>query len=338
MKPALAAVALALLVSACCPNLGAQGTAETPSAPASNALSRSQAKGPTFKVQVNLVQVEASVRDEQGRVVDNLTRQDFRLYEDGVEQQIRYFSHDELPLAIALVLDSSTSVAAALQDLREGALDTLSLLKADDEVAVFSFTEKPQLVQGLTTDRSALLEDIAAIAPGGGTNINDALYAASHYLGQQVHGPRHAVILVSDNVASDRGTYDEQHVVRAALDSGTLIYSIKVGFWDHSRLYYLMHPDPYLGWVNRICHETGGEVIDSQTVGSVTAALATIISQLKEGYTLGYISTNQRQDGSFRKIAVRLAAAPRNPRRKYTISARRGYYAPAGLGTYNPTP
>ena len=339
MKHALAVGSLALLVLVFGPGVGAEAAAE-PSlqASVSTATSRDQAGSTTFKIEVNLVQVEATVNDEQGRAVGNLKRPDFRLFEDGVEQQIRYFSHDELPLAIALVLDSSTSVAAALQDLREGALDTLSLLKPDDQVAVFSFTEKPQLIEKLTTDRNAIIEDIAAIAPGGGTNINDALYQASLYLGREVRGRRHAVILVSDNVASDRGSYDEQQVVRAALESGTVIYSIKVGFWDHSRLYYLMHPDPYLGWVNKVCRETGGQVIDSRIVGSVSSALAAVINQLKEGYTLGYTSSNQRQDGTFRRIEVRLANGGKKSRHRFKIYARSGYYAPLGPDPHNSTP
>jgi VWFA-related protein len=282
----------------------------------------------TIKVEVDLVPVEVSVRNQDGRPLENLRRDDFRVLEDRVEQRIRYFSQAELPLALALVVDSSTSVAASLADLRRGALETLSLLKPDDQVALFSFTEKPEQVRALTTDRSALAEDIAAISPGGGTNISDALYEAALYLGRAAPGRRHAIILVSDNEPSVRGQHDNSQVIRAALDSATVIYSIKVGYFEHSRWYYLTHSDPALGSVEKDCRQTGGAVLDSRSAGSVTSALATLIAWLKEGYSLAYSSTNHRQDGAYRRIEVRLAPRFGNSRKKYTLYARDGYYAP----------
>jgi VWFA-related protein len=290
--------------------------------------SQQPAATPTIKVEVDLVPLEVSVRDQGGRPLENLRRDDFRVLEDGVEQQVRYFSHAEIPLALALVVDSSTSVAASLADLRQGALETLSLLKPDDQVALFSFTDKPELVRTLTTDRSALAEDIAAISPGGGTDITDALYEAALYLGQAAPSRRHAIILVSDNEPSDRGQHDDSQVIRAALDSATVIYSIKVGYFEHSRWYYLTHADPALGSVEKDCRETGGVVLDSRNAGSVTSALATLIAWLKEGYSLAYSSTNRRRDGAYRRIEVRLTPHFGNPRKKYIVYARDGYYAP----------
>jgi len=279
-----------------------------------------------IKVEVDLVPVEVSVRDPRGRPLENLTRDDFRVLEDGVEQKVRYFSHADLPLAVALVVDSSTSVAASLLDLRQGAVEALSLLKPEDQVALFSFSDKPELEHGLTTDRKALAEDIAAIMPGGGTDISDALYLAGEYLGLAAPGRRHAIVLVSDNEPSDKGQHDDSQVIRAALDSATMIYSIKVGYFEHSRWYFLTHSDPALGSVERVCRETGGTVIDSRNSGSVTSALATLIAWLKEGYSLAYSSTNPRQDGTYRKIEVRLG--PRFGNRKYFVFARQGYFAP----------
>jgi Ca-activated chloride channel family protein len=288
--------------------------------------SQQPAVASTIKVEVDLVPVEVSVRDPRGRPLENLTRDDFRVLEDGVEQNVRYFSHADLPLALALVVDSSTSVAASLVDLRQGAVETLSLLKPDDQVALFSFTDKPELEHGLTTDRKALAEDIAAIMPGGGTDINDALYLAAEYLGLAAPGRRHAIVLVSDNEPSDKGQHDDSQVIRAALDSATMIYSIKVGYFEHSRWYFLTHSESELGSVEKVCRETGGTVLDSRNSGSVTSALATLIAWLKEGYSLAYSSTNPRQDGTYRKIEVRLGGRYNN--HKYFVFARQGYFAP----------
>ena len=314
----------------------AQGTASSP-APVQNGPQASSAptasspgivQSSLIKVEVDLVPVEVSVRDPRGRPLDNLTRDDFRVFEDGVEQQVRYFSHADLPLALALVVDSSTSVAAALTDLRLGAYDTLSLLKPEDLVAFFSFADTPELVRGLSTDRAALAEDIVAVSPGGGTDITDALYASAEYLGSAAPGRRHAIILVSDNEPSDRGLHNDSEVIRAALNGATVIYSLKVGYFEHSRWYYLTHSDPALGSVERVCRATGGAVLDSRNEESVSAALSTLIAWLKKGYSLAYSSTNPRQDGAYRKIQVRLAPRFGSPGKKYNLFARQGYYAP----------
>jgi Ca-activated chloride channel family protein len=323
MKQVLKLGNLALLV-ACGLSFGAQVTAS----PAGAAPTAAQAGFPTLKVNVNLVLVEVSVHDERGAPIADLKKEDFRVYEDGVEQQIRAFSHDELPLALALVVDSSSSVAAALGELRASALDTLALLKPQDEVAVFKFTEKPELMDGLTADRQAIAEDLWAISPWSGTNINDALYDAAVYLGREARDRRHALVLVSDNESSEKPAHDERQVIRAALQAGTLIYSIKVGYLEHSKGFLRSHPEAASHSVEKICRETGGQMIDTRGWGSVTSAMATIITWLKQGYTLGYTSSNPRQDGAYRTINVRLAAPWKDSPHKYALYSRPGYYAP----------
>lgn len=314
-----------LLLSACLA-AGAQGPVVTsPSKAAPKSVSAA-----TFRSNVDLVLVEAGVHDEHGRAIGNLARDDFRILEDGREQVISAFSHEELPLAVALVIDNSSSIVAALQELRAGALDTLALLKRDDEVAIFSFGEKPEMAEALTSNHEALSVDLWALSPNGGTAINDALYDASLYLGHAAPGRRRAVILISDNEASAEQTRTVPDVVRAAEQSGTPIYSVKVGFLRHSRAFFLTHPETRLHDVEKICRLTGGEVIDTSTGVSVSSAMETIITWLKQGYTLGYSPTNKSQDGKFRTIEVRLSNRTEARSRKETIYARQGYYAPAG--------
>ena len=240
------------------------------------------------------------------------------------------FSHEELPLAVALVIDNSSSIVAALEELRAGALDTLALLKPDDQVAIFSFGEKPEMVEGLTSDHEALSVDLWALSPYGGTAIDDALYDASLYLGRTARDRRRAVILVSDNEPSDEQTRDVAQVVRAAQQSGTPIYSVRVGYLQHSRTFFLTHPESRLHDVEKICKQTGGEMIDTRSGISVTAAMETILTWLKQGYTLGYSPTNKRLDGTYRTVEVRLNDRGEARSHKYTIYARQGYYAPIG--------
>jgi len=315
---------LVFLLLTAAPRLGAQAPAPT---------SRDKASGAppsvaTFKVDVDLVLVEVGVHDEHGRAVGNLQQEDFRVFENGVEQPIRAFSHEELPLAVALVIDNSSSIMAALQELRAGALDTLALLKPDDQVAIFSFGEKPEMVEGLTSDHEALSVDLWALSPYGGTALNDAVYDAALYLGREARERRRAVILVSDNEPSDEETRDVPQVVRVAEQAGTPVYSIKVGNLQHSRTFFLTHSEPRLHDVERICRQTGGEMIDTRSGTSVSSAMETIINWLKQGYTIGYSPSNKRRDGTFRTIQVRLNESREAHAHKYTIYARQGYHAP----------
>ena len=297
----------------------------------STSLDKTASKPPdavTFKVDVNLVLVEVGVHDEHGRAVGILKQPDFHVFEEGKEQVISTFAHEELPLAVAFVIDNSSSIVAALHEQRAGALDTLALLKPDDKVAIFSFGEKPELVEGLTSNHEALSVDLWALQPYGGTAIDDALYEAALYLGRTAPDRRRAVILISDNEPSNEETRDVAQVVRAAQQSGTPVYSVKVGFLQHSRTFFLTHPDTRLHDVERICRQTGGEVIDTRNGISVTSAMETILTWLKQGYTLGYSPTNKRRDGSYRTIEVHLNERRDAHMHKYSIYARQGYYAP----------
>jgi len=317
---------LAFLLLSGCWRLDAQATAP-PSHDKAVATPPSTA---TFKVDVDLVLVEVGVHDEHGRAVGNLKQENFRVFEDGAEQPIRAFSHEELPLAVALVVDNSSSIAAALEELRAGALDTLALLKPVDQVAIFSFGEKPEMVEGLTSDHEALSVDLWALSPYGGTDIDGALYDAALYLGRTARERRRAVILVSDNEPSEEQSSDVPQVVRAAQQSGTPIYSIKVGYLQHSKTFFLAHSEPRLHDVEKICRQTGGEMIDTRNGTSVSSAMETILTWLKQGYTLGYSPSNKRPDGSYRTIEVRLNERGEAHPHKYAIYARQGYYAPTG--------
>jgi Ca-activated chloride channel family protein len=279
------------------------------------------------KVDIDLTVVEATVRDQDGGIVDSLKRENFHLFEDGVEQQITHFSLDELPLAAALVVDRSGSMAPVINELRRAAYDTLSLLKPDDLVGLFAFSFRPERLEYLTTDRKLIADDIAEIHAGGGTNIADALFDAALYLGHAAQGRRHAVILVSDNENTVPGHASDGEVIRLALETETVIYSIKVGEGSFSRRFNLSLPA--LGGVSvpKIARQTGGEIIDANSLESVQSAMATVISRLKQRYSLGYYSTNRRRDGTFRKINVRVTDSPGGPKAQYTVYARQGYYA-----------
>ena len=289
-----------------------------------------------LKADVNLVLVEATVRDQNGGIVNNLTRESFGVLENGVEQQVAYFSRDQLPLAVALVLDCSGTMGPVLNKLHHAAFETLSALKPDDQVALFDFAARAEMLVGLTKNRQRIADAIATIRPGGGTVIPDALYEAALYLARAAPGRRHAIILVSDNQNTEKGYCDEKRVIHQALETEAVIYSIQVPEGSHPHSMYVI--PPILEEVSfrdvsvpKMAHDTGGEVIDARNLNSIRSAMDTVIARLKQRYSLGYYSTNRRHDGAFREIEINVKDASNDE--KYIVYARRGYYAPGEEGS-----
>jgi Ca-activated chloride channel family protein len=333
MKHALAVGTLAFWAFALSVELRAQGPA-----PGSQ-LAPPEKGGFTLKVDVSMVLVEATVRDDKGRIANDLKREDFHVIEDGVEQQITYFSRDELPLAVVLVVDGSGSIAPVLGELHHAAYDTLSQLKPEDQVALYAFATFPERLVDLTTDRKSIAESIMGIGSAGGTNISDALYESIEYLGQEARDRRHAVIMVSDNQPTARGQFNGDDVIRLALETQTIVYSVRFG---RDRLEGTLDEPgwiPGARWVNKIMLETGGEIIDMAAVGSAQKAMAAVIARLKQRYTLGYQSSNARRDHAFRAIDVRLSDRAQDSKHPYRIFVRHGYYpALESAPPSNPSP
>ena len=279
-----------------------------------------------LRVEVQLVMVEAVVQGPGGTeasgALSALGQGDFRVLEDGVPQPIQHFSRHDLPLAVALVVDASGSVAPYMEQLRQSALDTLSLLNPGDRVALFCFANGTQRVVDLTTDTHRIAQGIGWIRAGGGTNIFDALAEAVSYLDTEAANERRVVILVSDNAPTIEPRIMPREVTRLALQSECVVYSIQTpGDRTPPQL-------RGLGSAEDIVKETGGEVIGTQPAGSVSAALAAVVRRLKTRYTLGYYPSNKAHDGTFRVIEVRLAERFGQAYVDYGVLARRGYYAP----------
>jgi VWFA-related protein len=238
-----------------------------------------------------------------------------------------------LPLAVALVVDRSGSVAPILTELHSAAYDTLSQLKPEDQVALYGFATQPERIVDLTTNRRSIATGIMDIGSVGGTNIADALYASIEYLGQESRGRRHAIIMISDNQPTAKGEYNGEDVIRLALATQTIVYSVRLG--GNRPQGHGDDPDfiPGARWVDKIMLETGGEIIDVAAAGSAQKAMAEVIARLKQRYTLGYQSSNPHHDRAFRGIEVHVSDRAQDPKHPYRISARAGYYPATESGS-----
>jgi Ca-activated chloride channel family protein len=294
----------------------------------------------SLSVDVNLVQVDAVVRDRTGKPMSNLRKEDFRILEDGVEQRIQFFSRDALPMAIALVIDRSGSVAPLMGAVQAAAYQALQLLKAGDEVCLFAFAGDVEMLEELTPNRQRVANRIGGIHAGGGTAIVDAVSEALRYLDATAHDRRRAVILISDNAEGQSGTPVDR-AIEFALESEAVVYSVKVGAGiggggilglpgipGISRLPGLGGSDP----VREITRETGGEIFDATNGASIATALTTAVDRLKLRYTLSYASEKsgaaRNTKGGYHRIQVQLVPRFGRVDTDYTIHSRSGYYDP----------
>ena len=282
----------------------------------------------TFKSDVNLVLIDATVRDHNGRVASGLLQSNFRLFQDGNEQPIRIFSESHLPLAIAIVVDRSGSMQRMFADLRDSAVRALNALYPQDRVVLFAFDRRVERLTQLTTDRWEIARAFAQLEPGGGTDILDALYEAAGYLKMAAPKDRRAVLLISDNISyRQMNRRREQDIVDAALKFETDIHSIQVrlGFGLSLPLFGMPGGDMERVSISQITKNTGGEITHSNS-GSVGKTLAEVLDRIRKRYTLGYYAP-QSQPGEFHRIEVRLVDAGNKPLHEYTISSRTGFYS-----------
>src|SRR5580700_9240762 len=189
---------------------------------------RTQEPQGVIRVGVNLVLLDATVKNKSGQIMADLKKEDFEVREDGVVQKLDVFSRDELPLEVAIVLDLSDSIGPFLGPLRDAATTALAALKPDDEVALFTFSTEAQLRVPFTKDKSKVAEEINTFHAGGATNINDGIFVASEYLLKTPPKGRRVIILISDDVGTDAGGQGTRDIVTEAIAADAAVYNLKI--------------------------------------------------------------------------------------------------------------
>jgi VWFA-related protein len=282
-----------------------------------------------IKVNTDLVVLDAQVVDKKtGKVFGGLKKDDFELFEENIRQQIAYFSQDQLPLSILLLLDVSRSVRPIIHQVGDGALNALHHLKPEDEVAVMAFADYPQLLQRFTKDRNAVAEKIIGASfsteLGDATYFNEALYEAALEMNQAGNpANRRAIIIVTDNVPSPGGKLGPQRVMTELLESGTVVYSLRVR-GRFAKVFNTLTLGTVHG-VDAYCEDTGGEIIGSDRK-EVDLKLGEMFTRLRTRYTLGYRPPETNEEGAFRRVKVQLTPAALKGNKKLVVRSRLGYY------------
>jgi Ca-activated chloride channel homolog len=258
-------------------------------------------------VKVDLVVLNATVRDAAGLAATGLRSQDFQVFEDGVPQQIRLFRHEDAPVAVGLVIDHSGSMQSKLNDVIAAARSFVTSSRADDELFVINFNEKVMAPLLIGNRVDELASAISRMPPAGMTALYDATNAGFEHL-KTARLEKRALIVISDG-GDNASVRRKSEVMRAAAQSTALVYTI--GIFDST------DPDRNPRVLRELARATGGEAYFPETVKDIVPICETIARDIRNQYTLGYTSTNTSSKAGYRKIRVTAG--------RLTVRARAGY-------------
>ena len=281
-----------------------------------------------YRTEVSVVNVFATVRDFAGAYASKLQPEDFRLFEDGVEQDLTHFSYENLPLHIAFVLDVSLSMQGDRIDTARAAAERFarSLDFRRDQAMVVNFDGKPREIMPLTHSSEAVLAALGAPGEGkAGTALYDALLLAVEAL-RPIDGRKSIILLTDGRDESGDGfrpgslhTFEEALV--EAHHSNVIVYTIGLGKGIADQMDF--HGVRSVGsLLSRFAEETGGRVFFATRPRQLRRAYDTVAAALRHQYNIGYTSTNARHDATWREIRLLCTLEG------YEVNARKGYYAP----------
>ena len=280
------------------------------------------AQQPSFRAGVDIVSLNVTVTDAATHYITDLEESDFLVFEDGIKQNVTFFSRRQSPIALSLLLDSSASMEEHLPVLQTAASNVVHTLKSNDIAQVIDFDSRVEIRQGFTGNQAELDTAISQLAAGGSTSLHNAIYIALKELRKvravnEEDVRRQALIVFSDGEdTSSLVSFDE--VLDLAKRSETSIYTIALRGADVQAKGF--REAEFV--MRTLAQETGGRAFFPAKIDDLNGVYTQIADELASQYTLGYTSANPRRDGAWRRIVVQLSRPNVTPRTK------KGYYAP----------
>ena len=266
------------------------------------------------RVDSSTVVLNATVLDGDGKFVSGLRRDQFSVYENGVRQEISYFSAAETPFAAVILIDTSGSMESRISMARAAAINFLDGLRENDNAAIYRFASKIDLVQSFSGSRD-ISDAIFDIKADGMTALNDSVFVAAEELTKRPE-KRKAIIVLSDGADTFSGKSAEK-ALKAALAADALIYTIDMSSAEANGRQRMQNP----GVLKNFAEKSGGRFVSTPGGAALRQAFKGIVDELGTQYTLGYEPANQERDGKWRAIELKIA------RPNLTIRTRRGYTA-----------
>ena len=298
-----------------------------------------------IKVDTSEVLLPVTVRDQKGKLIEGLTRKDFRIFEEDVEQPLSDLSLRQVAVDVVLMVDTSSSVVTNLDDFRGAADGFARALDANDRVSLIQFDDRVQLLQDWTTSRVQFRRALARVAAGMFTRFNDAVVLTANEQFQR-SSARRAIIVLTDGIDSGRGTSFDA-ALKAALTAQAALYvvsnieieraekraqltSLLAAGSSAVHFNELQIEDLRMGLaaldaseqkLDELTTATGGKLYKPRSFNDLGETYAEVASELRHQYALYYSPLNRIRDGKFRHVRVEM-------RPEYRVSARSGYFSP----------
>ena len=277
-----------------------------------------------YKVDTELVNLNVRVVDRNGRPIGSLRQGDFKIFEDDVPQKIEFFSQSEVPTNYSLVIDNSNSLRSQIEQVIEASKILIASNRPSDETSVIRFvsSSKIEILEDFTSNKTYLNEALDSLyTEGGQTAIIDAVYLAAERVNNYEKTSkddrlRRALVLISDGEDRD-SFYKEAQLMDLLRESNVQIYV--VGFvreLSSERGFITKSPQGKAkAFLERLANETGGKAYFPNDVSELNGIARDIATELRTQYSLGYIPTNDKEDGTYRNIRIQIADGPNSQKR-----------------------
>ena len=290
-------------------------TAQQPAAPAGQ---------PSFRTAIDVVSMNVTVTDSTNRYITDLDEKSFEIFEDGVKQDLILFNRTNLPVALSLLIDTSSSMDDRMVTAQDAAIGFVRKLRPTDLGEVIGFDSRAEVLQKFTNDTAELEQAIRKTVAGGSTSMNNALYISLKGLKKipvqlEAEIRRQAIILLSDGEdTSSLVTFED--VLDLARRSETAVYAI--GLMEEVTAGQSKGFREATYSLRQLTTDTGGRAFFPSDIKSLASVYGQIYDELSSQYTIGYSSKNPKRDGAWRRLVVRVS------RPNVTARTKQGYFAP----------
>ncbi|MGA3197156.1 MAG: VWA domain-containing protein [Terriglobales bacterium] len=270
-----------------------------------------------FKKEVEEVVLHATVVDNKQHIVTNLGKNNFSVFEDGRPQTITSFRHEDIPVAMCIVVDNSGSMREKREKVNAAALNLVRASNPNDEVCIVNFNDEYYLDQDFTSNINKLKEGLEKIETRGGTALYDAVVASAVHLKENAKLEKKVIFVVTDGDDNESSETLEQAVRRLQTENGPTVYAIGILEGEE----HVRHARRAL---QVMCERTGGIAFLPRTLDEVDAISRSVAHDIRSQYTIGYKPSTPRTQGGYREVKV---DAKSDKHEKLTVRTKSGYYA-----------
>lgn len=283
---------------------------------------------PPIRVDVELVPLVATVTGRSGRYIGGLRKEDFRVYEDNVLQEVAVFESKEVPISLGIIFDTSGSMVDKMDDVQDAVLHFAKTVNPQDEIFVIRFSSEVDLVVDFTSDRSRLERVVRRLRGHGSTQLYDAIVEGLEVVKEGRYQKKALLVVTDGNDTASSAKLDE--ALQLAQKSEVLIYALGIAHSERGSFGHIagaFRDEVDMRVLNAFAEATGGkgyhlEAAHRGDVDLIDQACLEVSAELRQQYMLAYYPTNKTKDGSYRRIRVET----RNP--DHVVRTRRGYFAP----------